>query len=352
MLTAQTPPDDALARMPKAELHLHLEGTISPQTLWDMARRNQVALPVSTLEELKGLYTFESFDKFLQLWLAMCSCLRTAADYERMVDGFVEGCARQNIRYVEAHFTPFNHERLGFGGARALDTVTRRLEAAEAAGGPVVRLITDISGDAGAVAAEYTAELLEREANPLIVAIGLGGPEAGIPRSSFARAFERARAAGYALVAHAGETAGAEHVRQAVVDLKVDRIQHGVRASEDEATLRLLAERGICCDVALTSNECLQVYPVRDHPLRRMMAAGVPVTLSTDDPPFFDTDLVREYRRAHTELGLSPGQLWEINLNGLRHGLADTGLRRRLLLEFERAGRELGLAPVLSRPAG
>lgn len=98
-----------LARMPKAELHLHLEGTVSPETLWAMAARNRVALPVGTLAELKALYAFESFDKFIELWLAMCSCLRTVADYERMVDGFVEECARQHIRYAEVHFTPFNH---------------------------------------------------------------------------------------------------------------------------------------------------------------------------------------------------------------------------------------------------
>jgi aminodeoxyfutalosine deaminase len=115
-------------------------------------------------------------------------------------------------------------------------------------------------------------------------------------------------------------------------------VQHGVRAVEDEATLRLLAERQICCDLALTSNECLKVVKtVAEHPLRRMLAAGVPVTLSTDDPPFFDTDLVREYVRAHRELGLSAAELWQMNLNGLRYGLAETGIRRRLLREFEAA---------------
>src|SRR5882672_7788777 len=107
---------DSLARMPKAELHLHLEGTVSAETLWDMARRNHVSLPVGTLEELKKLYEFESFDKFVSLWLAMCACFKSDADYERMVDAFAQDCARQNIRYVEAHFTPFNHERFGIGG--------------------------------------------------------------------------------------------------------------------------------------------------------------------------------------------------------------------------------------------
>jgi adenosine deaminase len=337
---------DVFARMPKAELHLHLEGTISPETLWAMAARNHVALPVGSLAELRALYAFESFAKFIDLWLAMCACLKTPADYEEMVDGFLAECARQNIRYVEAHFTPYNHEVLGIGGRRALDVVTRRLETSEAGGGPVVRLITDVPSESVPESGPYTATLLEQEANPLVVAIGLGGPEEGFPRALLAPYFARARAAGYAAVAHAGETEGALHVRQAVVDLQVERVQHGVRAVEDEATLRLLAERNVCCDVALTSNECLKVFPdLRAHPLRRMIAAGVPVTLSTDDPPFFGTDLVREYERARDELGFTPAELWQINLNGLRYGLAETGTRRRLMREFEQAGRSLLLGP-------
>jgi aminodeoxyfutalosine deaminase len=331
-------PEETFLKMPKAEVHLHLEGTIAPETLWEMARRNQVALPVGSLEELRRLYRFEHFGKFIELWLAMCACLKTAADYERMVDGFVAECARQNIRYVEAHFTPYNHELFGFGARRALEVVTRRLEAAERAGGVVTRLITDIPAESKGLSGPFTAEFLEAEANPLVVAIGLGGPEAGFPRKDMKPFFDRARAAGYPAVAHAGETGGAEHVREAVLDLHARRVQHGVRAVEDEATLRLLAERQVCCDVAITSNECLKVATnVADHPVRRLLAAGVPVTLSTDDPPFFGTDLVREYTRAHREVGLSLAELWQANLNGLRHGLAETGLRRRLLREFEAA---------------
>jgi aminodeoxyfutalosine deaminase len=335
---------DLLARMPKAELHVHLEGTIAPETLWAIASRNHAALPVGTLEELRALYAFEGFDKFLSLWLAMCRCLRRAEDYEQMADAFVEGCAAQNVRYVEAHFTPYNHERFGFGGRRALEIVSRRLQAAEAAGGPVTRLITDIPSESVPESGPYTAALLEDLADPTVVAIGLGGPEEGFPRRLVAPFFARARRAGYPAVAHAGETAGADHVRQAVLELGARRVQHGVRAVEDEATVRLLAERDVCCDVALTSNRFLTVYrDLSTHPLRRLMSAGVPVTLSTDDPPFFGTDLTREYRIAHEALGLSLGELWQVNLNGLRYGLAETGLRRRLMQEFEAAGAGLGL---------
>jgi aminodeoxyfutalosine deaminase len=210
----------------------------------------------------------------------------------------------------------------------------------------VVRIITDVPSEASGEAGPFTARLLEEEAHPLIVAIGLGGPEEGFPRRLVEEAFARARAAGYAAVAHAGETAGAHHVRDAVERLHARRIQHGVRAAEDEATLRLLAERQVCCDVCLTSNTFLTVYrDLSTHPLPKLLAAGIPVTLSTDDPPFFNTDLVREYERAHTELGLGLETLWQMNLNGLRHGLAETPARRRLMQEFQAAGRSLGLEP-------
>jgi aminodeoxyfutalosine deaminase len=330
--------------MPKAELHVHLEGTVSPDTLWRLARDNGVALPVASLEELRALYRFESFDTFLQLWLLMCRCFQRPEDYERMVDAFVEECRRQNIRYVEAHFTPYNHERFGIGGRHALEVVTRRIEALPA-DAPVVRLILDIPSESVPESGPFTAALLEELANPVVVAIGLGGPEEGFPRRLVAEHYRRARRAGYPAVAHAGETAGADHVRQAVLELGVRRVQHGVRAVEDPEVLRLLAEREVCCDVCLTSNEYLTVYrELRTHPLRRMMAAGVPVTLGSDDPPFFGTDLVREYERARDELGLTLEELWQIDLNGLRYALCDTVLRRRLMLEFAAEGARLGLA--------
>lgn len=173
--------DELWARMPKTEVHLHLEGTIAPETLWSLARRNHVALPVGSLAELQALYVFESFDHFIELWLLMCSCLRKDADYEQMVDAFAAQCASDNVRYVEAHFTPYNHEKLGIGGRRALEIVSHRLLASERAGGPVVRLIADIPSESAPESGPFTVGLLEEEANPLIVAIGLGGPEYGFP---------------------------------------------------------------------------------------------------------------------------------------------------------------------------
>jgi adenosine deaminase len=343
-----TTSESVLARMPKTEVHLHLEGTVRPETLWELAERAGVPLPAETPEALRAKYVFDSFAQFLELWLAMHSSFVDATAYERMVDDYIADARRQNIRYSEVHFTPYNHERMGkFGARAALEVVTDRLQRAESAGGPAVRLIFDMVSALLPVSGEFTAALVEQLANPILVAVGLGGPEVDLPRTLAAPYFERIRRAGYPVVAHAGETGPAEHVRQAVVDLKARRVQHGVHAVDDPQVLRLLAEHGIACDVALTSNLLLTTFrDLKSHPIRRLLQAGVPVTLSTDDPAFFNTDLTREYELAHDEVGLSLEQLWDINLNGLRFGLADLPLRRRLLQEFQAEGAALGLPNV------
>jgi len=337
--------DDILLRMPKTELHLHLEGTVSPETLWEIASRAGVKLPVDSAQALRATYVFDTFETFIQLWLAMHASFVDDTAYLRMVDDFLVECRRQNLRYAEVHFTPFNHQYMApFGAQPALAVISERLLEAEAGGGPVVRLICDIPSEALPEAGEYTATFLEQLDNPLVVAMGLGGPEVGFSRLLAQPYFDRARRAGYAVVAHAGETEGADHVRQAVEVLKARRVQHGVHAVDDPATERLLAERAICCDLALTSNLLLTSFrDLASHPIKRLLVAGVPVSLSTDDPAFFNTDLVGEYRLAHHQVGLSLAELWDINLNGLRYGLADVAVRRRLMREFQDAGRWLGL---------
>jgi adenosine deaminase len=341
-----TASQSVLARMPKTELHLHLEGTVRPETLWDLADRAGVPLPAETPEALRAKYVFNSFADFLSLWLAMHASFVDATAYERMVDDYIADARRQNVRYSEVHFTPYNHEGPGkFGARAALEVVTERLQRAESDGGPAVRLIFDIVSAVLPASGEFTASLVEQLANPILVAVGLGGPEVDLPRTLAAPYFERIRRAGYPVVAHAGETGPAEHVRQAVIDLKARRVQHGVHAVDDPEVLRLLAEHGIACDVALTSNLLLTTFrDLKSHPVRQLVQAGVPVTLSTDDPAFFNTDLTREYELARDEVGLSLEQLWEINLNGLRFGLAELPLRRRLLQQFLTEGADLGLA--------
>ena len=255
---------DLVARLPKAELHLHLEGTISPETLWAMAQANHVALPVGSLDELRGALRLRELRQVHRA-VARHVLLPHAreADYERMVDGFVAECARQNIRYVEVHFTPYNHEKLRHRRpprARRRDAPARspprRREGRWSGSSPTSRASRlPQSGP-------FTAALLEAGREP-----AGGGDRPGRPRGRASRARSSPpSSSGRATPATRrsptpARPAGAEHVRQAVVDLKVRRVQHGVRAVEDPAVLRLLAEREICCDVALTSNECLKVVP-------------------------------------------------------------------------------------------
>lgn len=224
----------------------------------------------------------------------------------------------------------------------ALEVVTDRLQRAESAGGPVVRLIFDINCAFLHASGEYTAALVEQLANPILVAVGLGGPESDHPRTLAAPtssgSVERATLSSHTRVRPAPPSTS-------VIDLKARRVQHGVHAVDDAEVLQLLTEHGIACDIALTSNLLLTTFrDLKSHPIRQLFQAGVPVTLSTDDPAFFNTDLTREYELARDEVGLSLEQLWDINMNGLRFGLAELPLRRRLLQEFVAEGAELGLA--------
>ncbi|MFN7950851.1 MAG: adenosine deaminase [bacterium] len=337
---------EILARMPKVELHVHLEGTVGPELLWEMATRNGVALPVRDRAGLRAIYRdIADFPRFVEIWMILCAAFRTERDYREIARRFAADCRRQRIHYAEAHFTPYHHERLGFGGRRALELVADELAREEREGGPIVRLIVDIPAetipDGGG---DWTLALLESGVPSAVVAIGLAGMEVGYPRVLAKRHFERARALGFGCVAHAGETGGAEHVREAVLALGARRVQHGIAAADDPDTLRLLVERDVCCDVALSSNLVLTRFrDLEEHPLRALLAAGVPVTLGSDDPPFFGTDLTREHQLAAQHLGLAVEQLWMLNLRGLRHALVDDELRARVRARLIEEARSLGL---------
>ena len=312
--------------LPKTELHLHLEGTVSPETLWAIAQRNAVALPAGSLEELRGLYDFEGFDTFLTLWLAMCRCFRTPADYEQMADAFVAG--------LRAPEHPLRRGPLHAVQPRALRVrrparARHRHAPSGGAGG---------RGRTGGASHPRHPERVRAGERPLHRGAARGDREPARGRDRPGRARGRAsRAPGRALLrprARAPATPRSPtRARPAVPSTCGRRWSTSACGACSTACARSRTRRScaswpsaqVCCDVALTSNTFLTPYrDLATHPIRALLAAGVPVTLSTDDPPFFGTDLCREYARAHTEAGLSAAELWQIDLNGLRYGLAAT----------------------------
>jgi len=324
-----------IAQLPKVELHLHLEGSLRPATMLDLAERNRVDLGVSSAEELTAQYTFESFDDFLHLFLQGLTVLQTADDFAFATAALAQELAAQNVRYAELTTTPFNHHRRGIDMAAYVEGLNEGRRRARDHG---VELgwICDIPRELEPPDLGFTADLITGPQAPDgVVAIGLGGPEIGFPAELFQASFTQAIDAGFGSVPHAGETVGPESVWGAIRSLHANRIGHGVRSIEDPALVEFLAETAIPLEVSVTSNVLLRVVPgVEEHPLRRLMDAGVTVTLNTDDPAYFSTDLTRELHIANEVHGVTIDELKQLQRNALEASFAPDLFKQTVAADF------------------
>ena len=301
---------------PKIELHVHLEGTVRPAALLEIARRNDVALPADTVEELTRMYAFRDFEHFIELWILTTTAIRTAADFREIVVDYAHEAAAHGAVYVEGIFTPAERVLSGASWDEVMSGFCDGAAQAEEETGVVVRLTPDIPRgfalDAALETARYAVEYRDRG----VVGLGLGGLEAQHPPEPYAPAFEIARDGGIGSVPHAGEVAGPASIRGALDALGADRIRHGIRAVEDPGLLRELAARGVVCDVCPMSNlRTVAVASLAEHPLPQMVAAGVACSISTDDPAMFDTDLTRDYEAA-ASLGYGAEAAYHAGLAG------------------------------------
>lgn len=332
--------------MPKVELHIHLEGAIEPATLLRLAERNQVALPASTVEGLRVWYSFSDFEHFVQVYMTIQRCLRSADDFSLVAYELGADMARQNIRYREATVTPYTH-LLQDKGLAAEDIVAGLEDGRRRAKrdfGVEMRWILDIHRNLDMPAtAEVTTQLVLDWAGRGVVALGLGGNEATAPAAPFAPYFQRVKAAGLYSAPHAGEIAGPESVWSAVRDLQADRIGHGVRSIEDPHLLAWLHECQIPLEVNPTSNVCLGVYrSFEQHPFIHLLRMGLCVTVNSDDPSLFDTTLTEEYQRLAEVFGLNEEDLRQLTLNAVRSTFLPAEEKQRMEEEF--AGNLASLA--------
>lgn len=304
--------------MPKAELHVHLEGSIRPATLLTLARRNGVALPADDLDGLRSFYHFTDFDHFLQVYIIVCSCLQSPEDFSLVAYEFGADMARQNVRYAEVTFTPLPHvTNTGLPFDQILAGVNDGRARAGAEFGVEMAWILDIvrgMPESQEEVAAWAAAAQDRG----VVGLGLGGPERGNPPEAYASGFALAREAGLHSVPHAGEVAGPESVWGALRALDAERLGHGVRCIEDPALVEHLRERQIPLEVCPTSNLRLGVYgSYAEHPLRRLWELGLYVTVNSDDPPMFNTDLVGEYRVLAEQMDFGREELEHLSLAAL-----------------------------------
>ncbi len=328
-----------LLTMPKVELHVHLEGTVSPDTLWTLSRKHGVDLGVSNVEEVARLYEFSDFPHFIGIFTMCSDVLRTADDLGMAVGAYGMELARQNVRYAEIHFNPEPHQRRrGIAMSDALTAMNVARDRVQSMFGIDLCWIADgvRDADSGAVSVDRTVDwMIEVGPGSGIVALGLGGNEIGHPPRHFAAAFARARDAGFHVVAHAGEATGPETIREAIDVLGAERIGHGLAAARDPALLAYLAEHGIPLEISPTSNLRTRVVSsMADHPLRTFVEAGVPVSINSDDPPMFGTDLVSEYALVANTLNLDRLDVARMVLDAMDQSFADTETKSRLRREL------------------
>jgi len=299
-----------IRRMPKVELHLHLEGAITPRTLLELARRNGLDLGARSEAEVAALFHYRDFGAFLTVFMDLARAIVYGEDFERLAYELGRDLSEQCVRYAEVMISPMQHINRGVDLREAIEGAMAGFARAERDGGVQVRLVLDYGRGYGTEPAWGVLEVARAMQPRGVVGWSIGGNEIGHPPEPFAPLFAAARAAGLGVMAHAGEVVGPASVWGAINTLGITRLGHGIRAVDDPDLVVALRERGVVLDICPTSNLLTGAVPSWEaHPLPRLRAAGVPLTINSDDPTFFRTNLTEEYRRAAIHFGFTTDDL-------------------------------------------
>jgi adenosine deaminase len=316
--------------IPKAELHVHLEGTAPPALIRRLAERHGVPVPEGVFAD-EDTFAWTDFLDFLNTYDLAASLVRTAEDYRDITYDYLARCAGEGAVYVELIASPDHADAAGLTDAEHFGGIAQGIDDARAEHGIEARIVATALRHLGAERAEALARRLATDRHPYVVGWNLSGDEAGYPPGLFATAYEIAAGSGLGCTVHAGEHAGAESVRGALA-LPITRISHGVRATEDPALVAELAERGIVLEVCPTSNVATGVYrEYDDHPFGALRAAGVRLTLASDDPPYFGASIGGEYAVARERFGLDEEELLGVTRLAVEASFAQGALKASLL---------------------
>ncbi|WP_078969743.1 adenosine deaminase [Streptomyces natalensis] len=328
-------PSAARPPLPKAELHLHIEGTLEPELAFALAARNGVTLPYATEDELRRAYSFSDLQSFLDLYYALMAVLRTEDDFADLAHAYLARAEEQGVRHAEIFFDPQAHTARGVSLGTVIRGLSRALDAAQETYGITTRLIMCFLRDESAASALETFEAA-RPYLDRITAVGLDSAEVGHPPSKFKEVYALAREAGLKCVAHAGEEGPPAYVWEALDVLGVDRIDHGVRALEDERLVaRLVADR-IPLTVCPLSNVRLRVIDdLAAHPLPAMLDAGLLVTVNSDDPAYFGGYAHDNFAAVRDALGLDDAALRTLARNSFEASFLDEATRAAYLAEVD-----------------
>ncbi|MEU0128883.1 adenosine deaminase [Streptomyces sp. NPDC006289] len=315
--------------LPKAELHLHIEGTLEPELAFALAARNGVSLPYADTEELRTAYLFHDLQSFLDLYYALMAVLRTEEDFAELADAYLARAAAQGVRHAEIFFDPQAHTDRGVPIGTVIEGLGRALDDSEEKHGVSTQLIMCFLRDKSAESALETLDAAKPYLHR-ISAVGLDSAEAGHPPSKFREVYEAAGALGLRKVAHAGEEGPPAYIREALDVLGVERIDHGLRAMEDPDLVERLAAERVPLTLCPLSNVRLRAVDVlAEHPLPAMMAAGLLCTVNSDDPAYFGGYAEDNFRAVREALGLDREQLRTLARNSFEAAFLDHDEERR-----------------------
>jgi adenosine deaminase len=331
--------DATIARLPKAELHIHIEGSLEPELMFALARRNNVRLAYDSVEALRRAYAFTNLQDFLDLYYQGMSVLLREVDFYDLAMAYFRKAASQNVRYVEFFFDPQGHTARGVPFGTVMAGLTRAQADAEAQLGVSSRIIMCFLRHLDEADAERTLDQALKYKDK-IIGVGLDSSENGHPPSKFKKVFYRARNEGFLLVAHAGEEGPPEYVWEAIDVLGIDRIDHGNRSLEDPELVKRIVKDGLALTVCPLSNLRLcGVKDMKDHPLRRMLDAGLRVTINSDDPAYFGGYVNENFASVGDALGLSAEELTAVARNGFAASFMPAQAKQAALVAFDQAIR-------------
>jgi adenine deaminase len=325
-----------LRGLPKAELHLHIEGTLEPEMVFELARKNDIALSYASVEALRRAYDFQDLQSFLDLYYQGANVLRDESDFHALTLAYLERARAQGVVHVEIFFDPQAHTERGIAFETVLNGISRALDEAKREFDLSSRLILCFLRHLSAASAMQTLEAALAHKDR-IHAVGLDSSELGYPPSKFSQVFERAREEGFLAVAHAGEEGPPAYIHEALDDLRVSRVDHGVRCDEDPDLCRRLAAEQIPLTVCPLSNVRLAVFKrMEDHNLKRLLDAGLCVTVNSDDPAYFGGYVLENYLAAQKALGLTRAELVRLARNSINASFLAEEAKRDWLSRIER----------------
>ncbi len=333
--------EEIIRRLPKLEQHVHIVGSTKPETLMSIIEDSGAETKFKTIEDIRSFFQYSDFPHFISVYSTVNDCIIDEKYYERITYEMLESDANCNVKHVEAIFSPNDHVRRGLDYEKMLDAINKGIRKARRKLGITCTIRVDLVRNYGPKVAMTVLDWIEKKGDN-IIGVDIGGSENGFPPEPYEEVYKKAKDLGLHLVAHAGEAAGPESVWGAVKTLNVERIGHGVTAVKDPILLHEIRSKGIGIEACPVSNlRTGAINSLKDHPIRAFIKQGIRVSINSDDPPMFNTEMNNEYTQLHKELGFSVDELMRISLDSIETSFLPPKRKEELRDVFLKEYREL-----------